>query len=61
MENHHDHCIKTYTRRCGGTTKDINLAIPDSLNALVLKCMAKEATDRYANVKELMMGFTKLK
>ena len=41
--------------------KDINLAIPDSLNALVLKCMAKEATDRYANVKELMMDLQKIK
>ena len=41
--------------------KDINLAIPDSLNALVLKCMAKEASDRYANVKELMMDLQKIK
>ena len=41
--------------------KDINLAIPDSLNTLVLKCMAKEATDRYDNVKELMMDLQKIK
>lgn len=41
--------------------KDINLAIPDSLNALVLKCIAKEATDRYVNVKELMMDLQKIK
>ena len=41
--------------------KDINLAIPDSLNALVLKCIAKEATDRYINVKELIVDLQKIK
>ncbi|MCQ2968706.1 MAG: Stk1 family PASTA domain-containing Ser/Thr kinase [Clostridium sp.] len=41
--------------------KDINLAIPDSLNELVLKCMAKEATDRYASITDLIMDLEKIK
>ena len=41
--------------------KGINLSIPDSLNTLVLKCMAKEASDRYDNIKELMVDLQKIK
>lgn len=41
--------------------KDINLSIPDSLNTLVLKCISKEAADRYSNIKELIVDLQKIK
>lgn len=41
--------------------KEINSKIPESLNKVILKCMEKDANNRYQNVKELLADLEKIK
>jgi eukaryotic-like serine/threonine-protein kinase len=41
--------------------KNINTAIPDSLNKLILKAMEKETINRYQNIKEMIQDLNKIK
>ncbi|MEG1480997.1 Stk1 family PASTA domain-containing Ser/Thr kinase [Clostridium sp.] len=41
--------------------KELNNRVPESLNKVILKCMEKDADNRYQNVKELIADLQKIK